>query len=137
MEFVFPMSGRLLAATGHVHDQREAVRLEDAETGRVLIRLRADRSADGTVRGMTRRRLAWWGRGLKIQAGRRYRVVGVYNNVTTDTARHAMAHLVGIFAPDDMRQWLPVDYEDPLYVADLARYRVGARPEQHAHRHTP
>src|SRR5262249_20201674 len=138
-EFVFPISGRLLVATGHLHDQGEAVRFEDAQTGRVLLDLRASRAPDGTVQAVSRRWLARWGRGLKIEAGRRYRVVGVYNNVTADTARHAMAHLVGIFAPDDMRQWMPVDYTDPVYLADLARYGAGRNAEvsEHAHHHMP
>lgn len=137
-EFVFPISGRLLIAAGHLHDQGESIRLEDAETGRVLIDLRAHRNADGSVRGVQHRLLALWGRGMKIEAGRRYRVVGVYNNITADTSRHAMAELVGIFAPDDMRQWTPVDYQDPAYLADLARYGVGgAEASDHAHHHSP
>lgn len=136
-EFVFPISGRLLVATGHLHDQGEAVRLEDAETGRVLLDLRARRNRDGSVRGVSRRLLALWGRGLRIEAGRRYRVVGVYNNITADTSRHAMAELIAIFAPDDMRRWLPVDYADPAYLADLARYGAAAGPSEHTHEHSP
>jgi hypothetical protein len=138
-EFVFPLSGRLLAATGHLHDQGEAIRLEDVATGRVLLDLRAQRSADGAVQSVSRRMLARWGRGLKIEAGRRYRVVGIYNNVTPDTARHAMAMLVGIFAPDDMRQWQPVDYNDPMYLTDLAHYGASTTTAQgeHAQHHMP
>lgn len=124
-EVVFPISGRLLAISGHLHDQGESVRLEDAETGRVLIRVAARRDQDGRVSGVARRLLALWGPGLRVEARRRYRVVGVYNNITADTARHAMAELVGIFAPDDMRQWPAVDRSDPTYLQDLARY--GAR----------
>jgi len=138
-EFVFPISGRLLVATGHLHDQGEAVRFEDAKTGQVLLDLRASRAPDGTVQGVSRRSLARWGRGLRIEAGRRYRVVGIYNNVTADTVRHAMAHLVGIFAPDDMRQWLPVDYRDSVYLADLARHGVRGNGEvsEHANHDMP
>lgn len=137
-EVVFPISGRLLAISGHLHDQGESVRLEDAETGRVLIRVAARRGQDGRVSGVARRLLALWGPGLRVDARRRYRVVGVYNNITADTARHAMAELVGIFAPDDMRQWPAVDHSDPTYLRDLARY--GARGNQatlstHAHEH--
>lgn len=126
-EIVFPIPGRLLVVSGHLHDQGESVRLEDAETGRVLVRVAARRAPEGTVQGVARRLLALWGRGLRVEAGRRYRVVGVYNNATADTARHAMAELVGIFAPDDMRQWPAVDRSDSTYVRDLARYGVRAR----------
>lgn len=123
-EVVFPISGRLLVATGHVHDQGESVRLEEVETGRVLVEVRARRDAAGSVTGMSRRLLALWGPGLRIHAGRRYRVVAVYHNQRADTARHEMGELIGVFAPDDMRTWLPVDRSDPLYVRDVAAYRA-------------
>ena len=134
-EFVFPISGRLLVATGHLHDQGEAIRFEDVSSGRVLLELRAQRDPDGAVRGVSRRLLALWGRGLRIEAGRRYRVVGVYNNVAADTMRHAMSELIGIFAPDDMRKWLPVDRHDPAYLRDLARYGVAGRQAANGHGH--
>jgi hypothetical protein len=132
-EVVFPISGRLIAVGGHLHDQGEAVRLEDAETGRVLVNVRARRDADGTVHGVSRRLLALWGRGLHVKAGRRYRVVAVYNNIRPDTVRHVMGELITVFAPDDMRQWLPVDHADPTYLADLAHYGAVMTPEQAEH----
>jgi len=138
-EFVFPISGRFLIASGHLHDQGESVRFEDVESERVLLEVQAHRSPDGTVHGVSRRLLALWGRGLRIEAGRRYRVVAVYNNVTADTARHAMGELVGAFAPDDMRKWPAVDYADPSYVRDLAHYGVREHAEvsEHTHHHMP
>ena len=139
-EVVFPTPGRLLVVSGHLHDQGESVRLEDAETGRVLVRVMARRAPDGTVHGVARRLLALWGPGLRVEARRRYRVVGVYNNATADTARHAMAELIGIFAPDDMRQWPAVDRSDSTYLRDLARYGARgnqAQPSLSAHLHEP
>ena len=139
-EVVFPISGRLLVASGHTHDQGESVRLEDVATGRVLIRVTARRDAAGNITGMSRRLLALWGPGLRIKAGRRYRVVVVYNNVRPDTARHEMGELIGIFAPDDMRRWVPVDYSDPLYLHDVAAsgarldQRLGEASHRHEHR---
>lgn len=132
-----PISGRFLVASGHLHDQGESVRFEDVESGRVLLEVRAHRSPDGTVHGVSRRLLALWGRGLRIEAGRRYRVVAVYNNVTVDTARHAMGELVGAFAPDDMRAWPRVDYGDRVYQADLARYGVTHDDVASEHQHGP
>ena len=137
-DVVFPIPGRLLVVSGHLHDHGESVRLEDAETGRVLVQVAANRDPDGTVHGVARRLFALWGRGLRVDAGRRYRVVGVYNNATPDTVRHAMAELIGIFAPDDVRQWPRVDRSDSTYVQDLARYGGRVRPEStgsHVHEH--
>jgi hypothetical protein len=140
-EIVFPIPGRLLVVSGHLHDQGESVRLEDVETGRVVVAVAARRDPDGRVHGVARRLLALWGPGLRVEAGRRYRIVGVYNNVSGDTARHAMAELVAAFAPDDMRQWPQVDRTDPAYRQDLARYGVrtgqeSARHDMHEH-HMP
>jgi len=137
-QIVFPISGRLLAVGGHLHDQGESVRLEEVETGRVLVQVTARRGPDGRVDGVSRRMLALWGPGLRVDANRRYRVVGVYDNITADTVRHVMAEVIGIFAPDDMRQWPAVDRSAPIYLQDLARYGVVARPDsagQHGHMH--
>ena len=132
-EIVFPISGRLLVVSGHLHDQGESVRLEDVETGRVIISVAARRDPDGRVHGVERRLLALWGPGLRVEAGRRYRIVGVYRNVSGATARHAMAELVAAFAPDDMRRWPQIDLTDPTYLQDLARYGVRTVQESASH----
>lgn len=48
-EFTVPVSGGPLAVTGHLHDYGEQVRLEDAETGAVLVRLEARRDSAGRL----------------------------------------------------------------------------------------
>jgi len=120
-EFSLPVSGRLLGVGGHMHDYGSEVRLEDAESGKVIATVKADRDADGRVLGMERSLFGVSGRGKKLEADHRYRVVGVYDNpmdMTIDLG--AMAHMVGLFVPDDMAKWPAVDPDDPDYQKDLA-----------------
>lgn len=120
-EFTMPISGRLLAVGGHLHDYGVRVRLEDAESGKVLTTLNATRDAKGMVTKMGRRLFGVRGSGLKLVAGHRYRVVGEYDNPTGETIHNgAMSHMVGLFAPDDMNKWPQIDPSDPTFQADLA-----------------
>jgi hypothetical protein len=119
-EFTLPISGHLLGIGGHLHDYGASVRLEDAETGKVLVRLRARRDSAGKLVSVERKLFATRGEGLRMRAGHRYRVVGTYENPTRDTLPGAMAHMVGIFAPDDMRQWPRIDPSNRWYQKDLA-----------------
>jgi hypothetical protein len=51
----------------------------------------------------------------------RYRVVGEYDNPTGELrVKGAMASMVGLFVPDDMKRWPAVDPRDPTYQRDLA-----------------
>jgi len=119
-EFTLPISGHLLGVGGHMHDYGSSVRLEDAETGKVLVRLRARRDSAGKLISVERKLFATRGEGLRMRAGHRYRVVGTYDNPTHDTLPGAMAHMVGIFSPDDMRQWPKIDPSNRWYQKDLA-----------------
>jgi hypothetical protein len=124
-EFELPVGGRLLAVGGHMHDHGVSVRLEDAQTGRVLFELQSTLDSVGHIRKVERRLFGVSGRGLPLRAGRRYRVVGVYDNPTTDTLIHGgMANLVGIFAPEDLSAWPAVDLGDPWTQRDLATLRL-------------
>jgi hypothetical protein len=120
-EFTIPVSGRLLGVGGHLHDYGRSVRLEDAETGKVLAELKADLDPDGHIESMGRRLFAVRGQGLRLQANHRYRVVGVYNNPTNETIINGgMAHMVGLFAPDNLAAWPQPDPENADYQRDLA-----------------
>ncbi len=66
-----------------------------------------------------RKLLAIRGEGLSLTAGHRYRVVGVFDNPTRDTAYGAMAHMVGLFAPNHYREWPALDSADLYYHRDL------------------
>lgn len=134
-EFTMPLGGRLLGYGGHLHDYGMLVRLEDAETGKVLARVDAKRDNAGKVSGVSRKLPGVGGAGLKLKAGHRYRVVGVYDNLTSDTLINgAMAHITGIFAPDDFSKWPGVDEADPDYQKDLASLEImGTGGEEHEH----
>ena len=124
-EFTLPVGGRLLGVGGHMHDYGSRVRLEDAVTGKVLTQVVAEREPDGKLIKMSRKLFGVSGDGLKLKAGHRYRVVGEYDNPTGETrVKGAMAHMVGLFVPDDMKRWPTIDPRDPTYQRDLASLQV-------------
>ncbi len=124
-EFTLPVGGRLLGVGGHLHDYGVGVRLEDAETGKVLTKVEAIRDSAGKVSKVSRELFAVRGDGLKLEANRRYRVVGVYDNPTGETlVKGAMAHMSGLFAPDDLSKWPTIDETDPDYQRDVASLQV-------------
>ena len=120
-EFTLPVSGRLLGVGGHIHDFGIEVRLEDAETNKVITTIKTELDENGWVTHLERHLFAVSGRGKKLEANHRYRVVGVYDNPTGKTLElGAMSHMVGLFAPDDITKWPAIDLEDPEYQKDLA-----------------
>jgi hypothetical protein len=132
-EFTLPVGGRLLGVGGHMHDYGSGVRLEDAETGKVLTRVKAERDAEGKLVKVSRKLFGVSGEGLRLKAKRRYRVVGEYDNPTGELrVKGAMASMVGLFVPDDMKRWPVVDPRDATYQRDLASLEVrGAAPASH------
>jgi hypothetical protein len=124
-EFVLPTAGHLLGVGGHMHDYGTRVRLEDAENGKLLTEVVAKRSPDGKLLGMSRKLFGVTGSGLRLKGGHRYRVVAEYDNPTGELrVKGAMAHMVGLFVPDDMKHWPAVDPQDPTYRRDLASLQV-------------
>jgi hypothetical protein len=123
-EFTLPVGGRLLAVGGHMHDYGSRVRLEDAESGKVLTEVVAQRAPDGKLVKVSREIFGISGQGLRLKAGHRYRVVGDYNNPTGELrVKGAMASMVGLFVPDDMKRWPAIDPRDATYQRDLASLR--------------
>jgi hypothetical protein len=118
-EFSPPLSGHLLLVTGHVHDYGVLVKLIDAANGNTLVEVKSKRDSLGHVLSMPRKLLAIRGEGLRLEAGHRYRVVGVFDNPTRDTSYGAMANMVGLFAPDHYGEWPAVDPVDEYYRRDL------------------
>ncbi|HKU59586.1 MAG TPA: hypothetical protein VJQ44_00120 [Gemmatimonadales bacterium] len=136
-EFTMPVSGRLLGVGGHLHDYGVSVRLEDAESGKVLAMVKATRDPNGKLLKVGRKLFGVTGDGLKLKANHRYRVVGDYDNPTNVTEkRGAMAHMSGIFAPDDMSKWPAIDPRNPDYQRDMASLEVRGtdEPASEAHR---
>ena len=124
-EFTLPTGGRLLGVGGHMHDYGTRVRLEDAESGKVLTEVVATRAADGKLVKMSRKLFGVSGSGLRLKAKHRYRVVGEYDNPTGEVrVKGAMASMVGLFVPDDMDRWPSIDPRDPNYRRDLASLEV-------------
>jgi hypothetical protein len=133
-EFTLPIGGRLLGVGGHLHDYGVMVRLEDAETGKEITRVVAKRDSAGKVLGVSRKLFGVSGEGLKLKGGHRYRVVGEYDNPTGKTIHDgAMAHMVGLFVPDDMAQWPSVDPKDPTMQKDLASLQQPTDGAEHQH----
>lgn len=135
-EFTVPVEGHILGVSGHLHDYGREVRLEDAESGKVLTRIAARTRPDGSVRGMERHLFGVTGAGLKLKAGHRYRVVAVYDNPTGETlVKGAMGSVAGIFAPRDVREWPRLEPADSQFQRDLRFLaRRGAKSMQ-AHHH--
>jgi hypothetical protein len=129
--FTLPVGGRLLGVGGHMHDYGSRVRLEDAETGKVLTQVVAQRAADGKLVKVSRKLFGVSGKGLHLKANHRYRVIGDYDNPTGEVrVKGAMASMVGLFVPDDMKRWPAIDPRDQTYQQDLASLEVrgaGAR----------
>jgi hypothetical protein len=118
-EFTVPISGRLIAVGGHMHDYGKELRLEDARTGKVLAHVNAKRLPDGRVSGVAHQLFGVWGRGPRLVPGRTYRLVAVYAHPDKQPIMAAMGVFGGIFAPDDMKKWPAVDEHDKDYVTDL------------------
>lgn len=143
-EFEMPLDGGVIGAGGHMHDYGVEMRLEDLTTGQVVFRLKGKRDRDGKLLAMEQKVFRRWF-GLKdararLYAGRRYRVVGEYDNPTGRTLPFgAMAHIVGMFAPDDLSQWPALDPDDPDLQQDLAVLRGevsrGGGGGGHGHHH--
>lgn len=120
-DFVPPTGGRILGAGGHLHDYAESIALVDLTSGKVLFELRAKKDSAGKVSGVGRKLFGVTGDGLRLRAGRPYRVIAIYQNPLGRTlVEGGMAVLGGIFAPDDPARWPVLDRNDPKFLADLA-----------------
>ncbi len=125
-DFTLPTGGHLLGVSGHLHDHGVSLRLEDGATGKAIVTVRAKRDRDGRVLGISRELLALRGEGPHLRADHAYRLVVRYDNPSTDTLHDVMGIMAGLFAPDDVRRWPPIDERDSDYVADLR----GLSPDQ-------
>jgi hypothetical protein len=117
--FTMPVSGRLIAVGGHLHDFGKELRLEDATSGKVIARVSAQRTADGKVTGVSHSYYGIFGPGRHMIAGRQYRLVAVYQGSPRDSIYGAMGLMGGIIAPDDYAKWPKLDRTSPDYLVDL------------------
>ena len=120
-EFTVPVSGRMIAIGGHIHDYGVAMRLEDAVSGKVLVRLKAKRDASGHVLAVPRFIWGFHEDALPLTAGHRYRVVSEYDNTSGHPVEAGgMGQLNGAFEPDDLARWPRLDTSDPELQRDIA-----------------
>jgi hypothetical protein len=129
-EFTLPVGGHLIAAGGHMHDYAKFVRLEDAESGKVLLNLPAKTDSTGMLKGVPTRLLGITGDGLHLKANHRYRVRADYDVPGADTLKKgAMALIVGAFVPDDPSRWPVLDESDPGIQRDIAMLESLGHPK--------
>jgi hypothetical protein len=58
--------------------------------------------------------------------------VAEYNNTSGATLKNGgMAHMVGLFAPDDISKLPIIDTEDPIYRSDMASLEARGEEEHH------
>lgn len=118
--FRMPVSGGLIAVGGHLHDYATSLTLVDAESGRTLVHLRANRAPDGTIRGLSRFVFGYNYDALRLVAGHSYRLVAVYDNPTGKVIEQGgMASVAGPFVPDDWSSMPRLDPGDSALASDL------------------
>jgi hypothetical protein len=138
-EFTLPVGGRLLGVGGHLHDYARELILEDLETGRTVVRLRARLDREGKLVNVDRRLYGARGDGLALRGGRRYRITATYDNPTGATIPSgAMGIMIGLFVPEDLAKWPTVDRDNPGIKADIAAIRsTSPQTGNHAHDEHP
>lgn len=130
-EAVPAISGRIYGLGGHLHRYGESLTLEDVTANRVLWSVRAVTDADGNIVSVPTRRFR---RGVRIEAGRVYRITSVYNNTSGSMIPDGgMGAIGGLFVASGGASWPSVDVNDPTYQKDFAmRFGAGAA-EHHGH----
>ncbi len=130
-EFTLPIGGRVLVAGGHLHDYAKSLRLEDAESGRILIELKARTDSTGRLNSVPRKLYGVAGAGLRLHANRRYRLRAEYDSPAPEVLKKgAMALMVAAFVPDDPSRWPVLDLADTGVQRDLAMLEsLGSPPK--------
>lgn len=119
LTFTVPISGRILAAGGHMHDYGLSLTLEDVG-GDEVFTLRAELDETGRMQSIPLGVFGVTGRGRPLRAGREYRLRVEYHNTTGAVIPEgAMGEVALLFAPDRPGAWPAVDPADPLIAADL------------------
>lgn len=122
-DYTLPISGRIVAAGGHIHDYGTGISLDDVTAGRprTLLHLGTRLDRAGHIESIDRRYPGIAGAGIRLTAGHRYRITGTYDNPTGETIRDgAMVHLIYLFTPDRTADWPSMASADSGLAADLA-----------------
>lgn len=117
------VSGRLLAAAGHMHRHGRTLRLEDVTAGKVLWEVEPEIDAEGGILDIPIGSF-WKKGGLPIRSDHVYRLTVTYDNPTGATIPDGgMGTLGGVFIPDPGEKWPDVDPAHRDYLADLRHTR--------------
>lgn len=134
-EFTLPVGGRLLAAGGHLHDHAKFLRLEDAESGKILIELKPRTDSTGRLISVPRKLFGVAGAGLRLRANRRYRLRADYDSPASEVVKKgAMGLMVAAFVPDDPSRWPALDLAEAGLQRDLAMLESLGSPSKPAAR---
>jgi len=124
--FEMPIDGRLLVAGAHMHDYAVSMVLSDAASGRTVTEIRTRRDTAGRVLSVDRKLYGVSGAGIKIEAGRRYRLAVTYDNPTGQVLTEGgMGILAGLLSPADLREWPALDKADPGFARDVEMFVRG------------
>lgn len=111
-EFTVPVGGRILAAGGHLHDYANFIRLEEAESGKEVLTIRPKLDADRKLIEVPRKIYGARGEGIRVRAGRTYRIVAEYDSPLPETVpAGAMGIIALLYRPDDLAQWPALNTE--------------------------
>ncbi|MEP6591069.1 MAG: hypothetical protein ABJC19_07785 [Gemmatimonadota bacterium] len=123
-DFAMPISGRIIGAGGHLHNYGTGIQLLDVTDGgsRSVLALGTTLDRDGHIARVERALPGIRGKGIKLEAGRRYRLVGEYRNGSgAAVVGGAMVHLILLFAPDVAEMWPAVAASDANFTRDTRR----------------
>jgi hypothetical protein len=131
-EFEAPINGRLLAISGHLHDHGLGVWLEEAESGRKVAEVKGVLDQEGRILRVEQKKwLGLFGQGIRLHAGRRYRLAGGYDNPgEVSLPGGAMAQMIAVFAPDDWTAWPTLDGGNPDYLTDVGGWDLHLTSEE-------
>lgn len=122
-DYTLPISGRIIAVGGHIHDHGTGISLEDISSGRprTVVHLNTRLGPDGHIQSVERKYPGIADAGIHLTAGHRYRIIGTYENPTGRTIRDgAMVHLIYLFTPDRRTDWPSLASAGAGLAADLA-----------------
>ncbi len=138
------VAGRLLAASGHMHDHATSLSFEDVTEGKVLWQTGPELNEAGRVVGVPLGKF-WWKGGIALRPDHTYRLTVVYDNPTGGLLKGGgMGVLGGVFKPARGAEWPSLDPKDPDYLANLEETRqtamqramgMGATSGEHGHEH--
>jgi len=128
-EFSVPVSGRILAAGGHLHDYADFIRVEEVESGKVLFTIKPKLDADRKILEVPRKIFGARGEGIKLRTDRKYRIVAQYTSPEPDTIpAGAMGIIAVLYKPDDLAEWPALNLDHPDTQKDITNLETMGWP---------